>query len=238
MSKAPKRSKLLYIISAFLIGMGLLFFSVGTRIIAVEKKYDSVGVQVQGEVVGKRVVTRADSDNRQTTDFFVRYKFKTIDNREFEGESSVGKIFYDGATSGAPVEVQYLVDNPDENRLPESAGTLAGWIFMIIGPILALAGVWLIVLDIKHRRLVGRLLVEGMKTEAVVSKTAPGNVKINDETQWQIHYSYKDFMGGSHSGVSSHMRPSEAAEWNEGDKGVVRYLKEAPAKHFWFGKDQ
>jgi hypothetical protein len=101
--------------------------------------------------------------------------------------------------------------------------------FAVLGVLIARPG-W--------RRLLVLLRVQrnGATAEAAVTEVAPAGVVINRVPQWRLKYEFRDERGERHEGSSDYLRPHEAAEWQTGDRGLVRYDRDRAADSVWLGR--
>jgi len=234
--KAPKRSKFLLLFGSIWLICGLPFFFLGVHLVKVEKRYEAEALTVPGIVQGKRMEERRDSDNKGTTKtYYVSYKFSTKEGRSIESEGSVDSDAWQGLAEGAEIQIQYLPSDDTQNRVASEPSIIAGVLVAAMGLICMLLGGGCIFFDLKKRALLRRLLRDGELGEATILTVGPGNLTINNVQQWRIHYSFKDRMGKEIRGKSEHMPPEEAHNWNEGDKGKVRFDRSNPQINMWVG---
>lgn len=116
-------------------------------------------------------------------------------------------------------------------------GSRAAFIFGGVGAFIMMLGVELISAYLRRKRLIRLLAAEGVKCEGIVTAVGPSTLKVNDVTQWKVKYSFKDQLGGEHTGETDYISPDEAANWEVGQQGVVRYVKSNPSQHLWFGRE-
>jgi len=72
---------------------------------------------------------------------------------------------------------------------------------------------------------------------ATVTQVAPAGVLINRIPQWRLKYEFRDGRGERYEGESDYLKPHEAAEWQPGDRGGVRYDRARAADNVWLGRD-
>lgn len=104
------------------------------------------------------------------------------------------------------------------------------------GLILTAIGGRLVTTAMGRLRTEERLLREGLSAEAEVVAVEETTVRFNRQRQWVIRYRYTDRMGEGHEGRSGYLDPEEAAAWNPGDHGVVRFDPRRPGVSIWIGK--
>ena len=104
------------------------------------------------------------------------------------------------------------------------------------GLILTAIGGRLVTTALGRLRTEERLLREGLSAEAEVVAVEESTVRFNRQRQWVIRYRYTDRMDEAHEGHSGYLDPEEAAAWNPGDRGVVRFDPRRPGVSIWIGK--
>lgn len=219
----------------------LPFGLVGRHMLKTEGRFEKESVTVPGVVVNKRVEETSTYDQdtkrrKRTETFWVHFKFQTADGRALESKDSVGREAFEELKSGAPVEVQYLKDAPQTNRLARQATFVAGYAFLAFNALAVAIGAVSLFFFFGGKKETNRLMQYGVSTEGTVTKVGPGSVTVNHVPQWQISYIYKDVRGREWKGTTKHMPPDRAMVWVAGDKGPVKYDPGKPQKSLWVGR--
>jgi hypothetical protein len=81
-----------------------------------------------------------------------------------------------------------------------------------------------------------RVLRHGVAAEATVVEIAPAGTTINRVPQWHLRYEFRDALGRAQRGLSNYLRPDEAAQWQVGDRGAIRYDRDRPVDNLWLGR--
>ena len=238
-----KRSSALLWIGLFLLLFGSAFAFAGYYSLKTEQEYEANGRTATGTILGKRIEERWENDssteNRSRTKrihYYINYEFSPPETGTTESESSVSYKTYDEAEQGKPIEIQYLPSDPSNNRVAKNPEYVVAIVFIGIGSLVILAASFLLRFEFGARATNRRLMEEGMSAEAIIQSVEPGNVSINDVAQWRIGYSFRDMRGQEVSGMTSHMSPAKAREWNVGDKGSVRYDRDNSKVNLWVGR--
>jgi Protein of unknown function (DUF3592) len=210
---------------------------IGVDTIRQQARFEREGQIAEGMVLTKRISRRSDRQARQSTSYWVGYRFTAPDGRVLKSEAQVSGGLWDRLVEREPVRVTYLPDRPERNRIE---GTGADWmlpgIFTLLGFFFAGAGGLIFFKGVRGIRRELRLRDEGTRVDATVVDVGPANVSFNGVPQWRIVYRYQDHRGRTHDGESNVMPPEEAQAWNVGDKGVARFDIRAPRKSIWVGK--
>jgi len=108
--------------------------------------------------------------------------------------------------------------------------------FAAVGVVLGAIGGRLFGSALRRIQTAERLLREGLSAEAEVVSVEETAFKYNRRRQWVIRYRYADRADAAHEGRSGYLEPEEAAAWNPGDRGVVRFDPRRPAISTWLGR--
>lgn len=240
--KPPKRSPALYWVSALPFLFGMVFFCVGVHLVNVERFYIAKGEIGAGTVTGKRIDEKwtnksgsSSGRRKKSISHIVSYSFTTKAGRNIDSSCSVAYDVYERVSTGTPVEIQYLRDEPETNRIRENPSFVIGAVFSIIGLLVAAFGLAIFSYEWRQRSLAQRLMRDGIPVDATIRSVGPGNLTINGVRQWLIEFTYQDFQGQTHRGNSGHMRPEVAQGWKAGEAAKVLYDKAAPNKYVWIG---
>jgi len=55
-------------------------------------------------------------------------------------------------------------------------------------------------------------------------------------TRWIIRYHYQDMSGNMHRATSCSLLSDEVANWQVGDRGIIRIDPDSPSDSFWTGQ--
>lgn len=118
--------------------MSLIFAVTGIRFIKAERLYESNGATVDGVIASKRMEEKNGIDRETkrpiiTRTYFLKLKFADEHGRPFEVENGVSKERWDGATEQAPVQIQYLRDDPARCRIAGDSGQAKARVFTTLG---------------------------------------------------------------------------------------------------------
>ena len=224
-----KRSFFLQFGAVFmLVGLPLLVFGVFAGL--KEQRYAEQGAETDGVVVSK------DVRRGKGTSYRVSYVFTARDGRSYSGRASMRRATWDGLRQGSRVRVEYLPDDPAENRIVGSRDRVAAYVLIPMGAAFGGIGAFLFFKDLRRIRTALRLSREGVHAEARVTEVAQTNMSINKVRQWILRYEYTDFRGETHQAKSDYLPPEEAAEWKPGDSATVRYDQHHPKSNVFLGR--
>jgi hypothetical protein len=186
----------------------------------------------QGMVLTKRI-----SRDKDSTSYWVGYRFSAPDGTVVKTEAKISGELWDRLVEREPVRVTYLPDRPLSNRIEgEGPDWMLPLIFTVLGLVFVPLGGWIFFKGLTQTVRELRLQSDGAMTEAVVVEVGPTEVSFNGVPQWRIHYRYRDHRGRSRTGTSGLMTPEEAQAWKAGDKGTARFDMHAPKKSVWAGR--
>lgn len=205
---------------------GLPFASVGWFTLEKEIEYKTNGVQVEATVLSKKIETSTSSGNSHSSSYIVRYRFTPEGGTELESAGTVTRELYDSLEEGDPIAISYIAKEPTRSRAVQSGELTFGLVFICVGGVISLVGIGLLAFEIKARRLVARLMRDGMLVEAKIKSIEPGNLYINNVRQWRVAYSFRDMRGVEQSGLSGYLSPDDAQLYEAGGKAKVRYDKD------------
>jgi Protein of unknown function (DUF3592) len=214
--------------------VGLPFLIAGIVMAHTERTYQRDGHVIPGVVISK-AIQRATKD--QGTSYRVTYRFSTPHEQLVEGHATVSRNTWDALTEEGPVAVRYLPQAPTTNRLEGESAWFLALIFLGLGGVFAPVGGVLLLKGLRRLRTERRLLQSGLVAEGTVTEVAESNLRINNQHLWVIRYRYQDHLGRPHEGQSGYLNAQEAAAWQIGDTGTVRFDRYHPAHSLWLGKD-
>ena len=201
----------------------------------VARRFDRDAVMAQAAVVDTSL-EGASRDGNQSTRYLVTYRFTPPNGAEVEQTEEIPLETWEGLAAGDSVPVRYLPDDPGTARthsatpawVPPLVAALTA-AFAVLGVLIARSG-W--------RRLLVHVRVQrnGVAAQATVIDVAPTGVTVNRVPQWRLRYEFRDGRGERHEGASDDLRPYEAAEWQTGDRGTVRYDRDRAADSVWLGR--
>ena len=199
------------------------------------RRFDRDAVTAQAAVVDTSL-EGASRDGNQSTRYLVTYRFTQPNGAEVEQTEEIPLETWERLAAGDSVPVRYLPDDPGTARthsatpawVPPLVAALTA-AFAVLGVLIARSG-W-------RRLLVHvRALRNGVAAQATVIDVAPTGVTVNRVPQWRLRYEFRDGRGERHEGASDYLKPYEAAEWQAGDRGTVRYDRDRAADSVWLGK--
>lgn len=205
---------------------------VGVDTIRQHERFKRDGQVVEGMVLTKRI-----SRSKDSTSYWVGYRFSAPDGTVVKTEAKVTGDLWDRLVEREPVQVTYL---PGDARRHRIEGDGPDWVlpgvFVILGVVFVPLGGWIFFKGLGGVLRELRLESAGTMAEATVAEVGPADVSFNGVPQWRIRYRYQDQRGRMHDGESGLLVPEEAQEWKVGDKGVARFDASAPKKSVWVGK--
>ena len=223
------------------IAFGTVFLTIGIGAILVagahtygELRYRRHGVTVEGTVLAKDI-RRATGE--KGTSFEIRYRFTTREGQEIEGRAVVSLQRWEALRERSPVRVEYLPYAPTSNRLAGQGGFGELVVEVLFGSLFGAIGGLMFRKGYRRLRVERRLLQVGVMTEATVASVTTGDLTINRQPLWVVHYRYPDPAGRTHEGRSGYMSLDEAQAWKPGDTGRVRFDPQNPADSIWIGRD-
>jgi hypothetical protein len=192
-------------------------------------------VAEQAEVVATSL-ERATRDGNRSTRYLVSYRFTPESGTPVEQTEELPVELWETLADGDTLAVRYLPGAPETARAgpgnpawgpPLIAGVTA--LFAILGAVIAWPS-W--------RRIAVLLRVQrhGVATPATVVGVAPIGIRVNRIPQWRVRYEFRDRLGQAQQGLSDDLRPHEAAQWQVGDRGTVRYDPDRPVDSVWLGR--
>jgi hypothetical protein len=130
-SSPPKRFPLRFL-GGIVLFIGLIFVGLAVQ----EWRYESGGDVVPGTVVRKVATVR--KGRGSSSSWYVMYRFTTRQGQTVEGKDEVFPERWRSLEEGGPLEVEYLSNSPETNRIPGE--TVSGATYSAIGVVLLLAG--------------------------------------------------------------------------------------------------
>jgi hypothetical protein len=116
-----------------------------------EGRYEKKGARAEGVVLSKTVYHRSSKRSR----YYVSYRFTTREGKTIQGRDDVFPNTYHKLREGGPIEIEYLSDSPDTNRIPgESAKSST---YANIGRFLLLSSAFLLLTGFRKTRAALRL---------------------------------------------------------------------------------
>jgi hypothetical protein len=202
-----------------------------------DESFAREGQVTQGMVLTKWISHSRDSQHRESTSYWVGFRFRAPDGAVVKRAAQVDGDLWDRLVEREPIRVAFLPGDPQTNRIEGETSawmlpiifTGLGLVFVPIGGYIFFKGVGGILREL-------RLQSEGTLAKATVVEVEPTNTYFKGVQQWRIRYRYRDSLGRDHDGASNVMPPEEAQEWKAGDTGTVRFDAHAPKKSIWVGK--
>ncbi|MCO6431328.1 MAG: hypothetical protein J5J00_10745 [Deltaproteobacteria bacterium] len=239
-ARSDPLSKIFLVVGGILLLFGVPFTLIGVNTLTSEYRYSNEGLKTTATVIAKRIEESKDSKNNFIKSYLFRYSFKPLEGAALEAEDYIDEEFYAATEDGASIEVQYLADDPaGTSRVIDGreGDYLAGGLFLGIGALTSIAALWFLRSSLRRIFLHRRLLREGAIADAEVISVEQSSLSINDVPQYVIKYTYADYRGMMHQGVSHYISPEEAERWNIGDKGRIRFDKKNGALNIWIGNE-
>ncbi len=179
---------------------------------------------------------RATRDGNRRTRYLVTYRFTPESGAPIEQTEELPVELWETLAEADTLAVRYLPQAPETARA--GPGNPA-WVSPLIAGATALVAILGAFIAWPSWQRIGVLLRvrrRGVAAPAVVLGVAPIGVRVNRIPQWRVRYEFRDRLGFAQQGLSDNLRPAEAAEWQVGDQGTVRYDPARPADSVWLGK--
>lgn len=209
---------------------------VGVHSIRQQERFKNEAKVTDGMVLNKWI-SRQRREGRESTSFWVGYRFSAPNGTVVKREAQVSSELWDRLVERQPVPVTYLPSDPATSRIEgESAAWVLPLIFTGLGLVFAPIGGFMFFKGLAGIRRELRLQSEGTSAQATVEEVAPTNTRFNGVPRWRIRYRYHDHEGRTHQGQSNLMPPEEAQAWKAGDAATVRFDADAPKTSIWIGK--
>jgi len=220
----------------FLLMFGGLWFIVGlplaiggVYVFAADQQFERDAQVATGTILTKDITRRRNNNGRGTsTSYSVRYRFVAPDNVLVEGTSDVPYSRWTELAERQPVEIAYLPSDPGNNRLRGTRRTFMAAMFTGLGGAFAVAGAVIALIGMRGTRRQRRLHETGLMTDAVVTDVHATRLTVNGRRQGRVHYEFRDYQGGLHSGKSTYMSLDDAMRWKQGDRIRIRYDRDQP----------
>jgi Protein of unknown function (DUF3592) len=216
-------------VAAVLSLFALLFLSAGKSIYDGNVQFEDGSLQTSGTVVA-RLVDEAHGAHPGdiNSNHRLQYRFTDNDGNQFEGTMYVSLELYERSLPGETVSVIYLPHDPRTNRLYLENDHLNGLIFLVIGGLMMLAGIFFAYTFILAYILYRRLRRDGIVTEGTIAGIISTNVTLRDVPQVRVAFSFRSSEGRSLTGVSDYIPGEPPPPFKSGDKVRVRYLRSHP----------
>lgn len=219
------------------LAIGLLFVGVGGGVGIYSGRLDAGltadGARTQGVVLSKEI----SAPNDGSASYRVTFRFATSLGETIRGSAQLDPATWDSLVERGPIEIVYLPDRPQTYRVAgQSDGdAVLAFVFPLIGGVLSVVGGVVLVNALRTGRLARELGRSGAVTVGSVTEVSPSRLRINGVTQWVLRYRFQDPSGRVHEGKCA-LAPHEAASWQPGASGRVRYDARHPRTHLWTGQ--
>jgi len=198
------------------------------------RRFEREALPVEATVIAKSLAA-ASREAGTSTKYAIVYRFTASNGESIEQTEELPVDEWERLDEGSPLEVQYLPSAPSAARLHRSpwwvppliTGAMA--LFVLIGVAVGWPGV-------RRALLIARVERKGVAVQATVQNVWATGTTINRVQQWQLSYEFRDGSGVAQRGESDLLAPHEAADWQAGDHGVVRYDRDRPSASVWVGK--
>jgi hypothetical protein len=200
------------------------------------RRFERDAVATEALVVGTSL-DAASRDGNQSTRYLLTYRFTPSNGAEREQTEEIPLELWETVAPGDAVTVRYLPEEPGTARIRSTAPE---WVPPLVAALTAaFAALGVLIAWKWWRRLLVLVRVQrnGVAAPATVMQVAPAGVLINRIPQWRLRYEFRDAHGARHEGESDYLKPHEAAEWQAGDRGAVRYDRDRAADNVWLGRD-
>src|SRR5690606_10448527 len=107
----------------------------------------------------------------------------------------------------SPIEIEYLKDATDYNRIAGTSSDFGSFITLILGGVMCIIGSLIAGYDIKKRLYTSKLLKNGIETIGSVTRIEGSSLTINNVVQVNLLYTFKDRMGQTYNGISNYLNP-------------------------------
>lgn len=229
--QSAPRSAAVWFPGLILLVVGLILLAVGGWVLREELAFHRHGQVAQGQIIEKW--TRPDGEG---DDHYLAYRFQTADGQIVTGSTSVSLQYWEGVFVGMLVPVQYLPDRPGTNRLfGQESWILVAFIAVVVA-IEGGIGLGLLMPAWLRRRRERFLVQYGADTAGTVTSVRKAGLEINDEVFWRVTYRYRDGRGDEYNGASGYLPAAEAARWQVGQTGLVRYNPDKPSISMWMNQ--
>lgn len=216
-------------IAVVLLLFGLVFFGAGRATYHGEVQREDGSVKTSGTVVARSVdTTHGSHPGDRDSNHRLQYRFTDKGGKQFEGTMYVSPALYERLLPGDTVAVTYLPHDPRTNGLYLENDHLNGLIFLVMGGLMMLAGIFFAYIFILAYILYRRLRRDGVVTEGTIAGIISTNVTLRDVPQVRVAFSFRSFEGRSLTGVSDYMPSEPPPPFKSGDKVRVRYLRSHP----------
>ena len=237
-----QRPLILKLLSRFvLLWVGGIFFAVGMMLAYFgldewrkQQHFQAESVQAQGTVVSKSL-ERATHEGNPRTMYLVSYRFSSADGQTVEQTGEVSVDEWERLDEGSPFTVTYLPSDPYTARTDAGSEWWAPLALGAFGSLFAFIGIFVGQSELRRVLLVLRLSRNGLTAEGTVTKVWDTGTSINRVHQWQLSYEFRDHVDRMQQGESDLLSPDEAAAWEPGNKGAVRFDRERPQDSVWIG---
>lgn len=214
-----------------LLGVGGTFCGIVLTVLVGEGAYRS-GRETDAVIAEKHLRS---ATTTSSTSYGLTYTARPPEGGEWRNTESVDAATWDSVEAGDTIRVQYAPGNRTSLRIVRHSlnGLLAA--IAVLTGLLALLGLSLVVRGGRDVTRKIRLHRRGQRAEGTVTAVHETGLSINRRIQWVIDFTFCDHLGQTQQGTSAPMPPGAALEWQEGDKGTVRFDLERPADSVWVG---
>lgn len=202
-----------------------------------DESFAREGQVTQGMVLTKSISRSRDREGRESTDYWVGFRFHAPNGAVVKRKAKVSGDLWDRLVEREPIRVAFLPGDPQTNRIEgETSAWMLPIIFAGLGLVFVPIGGYIFFKGVAGILRELRLQSGGTLAKATVIEVEPTNISIQGVPQWRIRYRYRDSLGRDHDGASNVMPPEEAQAWKAGDTGTARFDAHAPKKSIWVGK--
>jgi len=194
------------------------------------RRFERDAVTDRAEVVAKSL-EGATRDGNSSTRYLVIYRFAGHEQTE-----EVPLEEWEALSEGDTVTVRYLTSDPTTARTRPPSPAWVPLLVAGVTALFALLGVAIARPWWRRAVVVLRVQRHGVAAEATVVEIAPSGTTFNRVPQWHLRYEFRDALGRAQRGLSNYLRPDQAAQWQVGDRGAIRYDRDRPVDSLWLGR--
>lgn len=222
------------IIGILALTTGMYLGSVGLILALTNHRYASQGAWADAQITS---LSKSDY-NERTPKFYAHYTFQTKTGALIANKCLVGRNIWSSLKTGSTIQIQYLPNTPEENRIPEETYDFIPWLPISLGSALMLTGIALLFHGVLKVIGIRKIITHGKKAEAEVISIQETNFAVKGVKQLCLLYRFTDFHGKTWETGTEAISPEEASLWKVGEKGIVRYVDGAPPRCIWIGQDE
>lgn len=200
-----------------------------------EQRFEREAVAADAEVIATSL-ERATRDGNRSTRYLVTYRFTPESGEPIERTEELPVEVWETLGEADTLAVRYLPQAPETLRAGPSNPPWVAPLIACATALVAILGVFIAWPSWRRIGVLLRVQRRGVVAPAAVLGVAPIGVRVNRIPQWRVRYEFRDRLGLAQHGLSDNLGPAQAAEWQVGDQGTVRYDPARPADSVWLGR--